>query len=106
MKISKLLIASLIFSTSVLGTNLKGNATQPESPSNAPIGTTSSPVSGTPDTIAPTMPRILAETHTSSPSSSSTLSDNACGIATSNVVPAICAYNNASSEDSNFDDFT
>jgi hypothetical protein len=57
MKISTFPIALLIFSTSILGTNLKGNATQPESSSTNPMGTTVSPIGGgTPDAPSITPP--------------------------------------------------
>jgi hypothetical protein len=98
MKISRFLIASLIFSTSILGTNLKGNAAQPENPSSIPMGTTAAPVGGgTPDapTSTPTTPSTPAETPTSTPSSSSTPSDSATSKTASTVVLATCGHSSA-----------
>jgi hypothetical protein len=98
MKVSKFLIASLIFSTSILGTNLKGNAAEPESPSSIPMGTTAAPMGGgTPDapTSTPNTPSTPAETPTSAPSSVSPPSDSASGKSASTVVLATCGHSSA-----------
>jgi hypothetical protein len=105
MKVSKFLIASLIFSTSILGVNLKGHAAEPESPSSIPMGTTAAPVGGgtpeapasTPDvpTSTPTTPSTPAETPTSAPSSVSPPAESASVKTASTVVLATCGHSSA-----------